>query len=573
MMGIAEPSGPAHPGLLFQLLRWQMFVNACRTVYGHSLIRAVSIVVASGAVWGFVFLISFLGFDFLRGPTLGLRLGAPVVVLLIDLLFLTLGVLLAFSSGLILYGSLFTSAETAFLLSKPVRADQVYAFKFQTAVGFSSLAFLLLGSPILIAYGLAASAPYGFYVLLPLFFVGYVLLPGALGGFVCLLIVNYFPRRRKQAVIAVVTILILVAAWWIWSIAAARGRNWNQEAVSRLLGRFSFASSELMPNHWVGRGLQAAAVGRFVTSLWYLLLVWVNGLFFYLVTAWLSARLYRRGFNRLATGGTLRRSYGNSWLDSLLGACLPFVHPGTRLLIIKDFRTFRRDPQQSGQVLIFVGLMLLYIMNIRRMFVEHITWAHQNSISMLNLFAVCLLLATYTGRFVYPMLSLEGRKFWVLGLLPIKRDQLLWGKFAFALAGCLLISESLVLLSDLMLSVPWHGVVLHVLTVAVIGAGLSGLSVGMGACMPNFRETDPSKIAVGFGGTLNLVIELGFLVLMILTMVLPWHLQMFWTGVHSQTTFTWWPIAVGTGIGLALGTAAVVLPLRAGIRALRRMEF
>ena len=33
-------------------------------------------------------------------------------------------------------------------------------------------------------------------------------------------------------------------------------------------------------------------------------------------------------------------------------------------------------------------------------------------------FAIALLLCTYTGRFVYPMLSLEGRKFWVLGLLP-----------------------------------------------------------------------------------------------------------------------------------------------------------
>ena len=29
--------------------------------------------------------------------------------------------------------------------------------------------------------------------------------------------------------------------------------------------------------------------------------------------------------------------------------------------------------------------------------------------------------------------------------------------------------------------------------------------------MPNFRETDPSKIAVGFGGTLNLVAGLLFL--------------------------------------------------------------
>ena len=38
-----------------------------------------------------------------------------------------------------------------------------------------------------------------------------------------------------------------------------------------------------------------------------------------------------------------------------------------------------------------------------------------------------------------------------------------------------------------------EAVLLHLLTVAVLAAGLSGLSVGLGACMPNFRETDPSQ--------------------------------------------------------------------------------
>ena len=58
----------------------------------------------------------------------------------------------------------------------------------------------------------------------------------------------------------------------------------------------------------------------------------------------------------------------------------------------------------------------------------------QNFISLLNFCAVALLLCTYTGRFVYPLLSLEGRKFWILGLLPLDREQLLWGKFVFATA-------------------------------------------------------------------------------------------------------------------------------------------
>ena len=107
----------------------------------------------------------------------------------------------------------------------------------------------------------------------------------------------------------------------------------------------------------------------------------------------------------------------------------------------------------------------------------------------------------------------------------------------------------------------------------VLAAGLSGLSVGLGACLPNFREGDPSKIAVGFGGTLNLVTGLLFLLLVIGSMAAPYH---FFAAaaqplVPSSLPRGW--LLVGVISGLALGVAAVILPLRAGVRALRSMEF
>src|SRR5262249_49500434 len=139
----------------------------------------------------------------------------------------------------------------------------------------------------------------------------------------------------------------------------------------------------------------------------------------------------------------------------------------TRLLIIKDFRTFRRDPAQWAQVVIFSGLILLYITNVRRFIVADL-WTYQVWLSLLNLCAIALLLCTYTGRFIYPMLSLEGRCFWILGLLPLPRGRLLWGKFAFSATGSLLIAELLVLLSDAMLGMPWLAVALHALTVAIL---------------------------------------------------------------------------------------------------------
>jgi ABC-2 type transport system permease protein len=562
--------------LLFLSLRRQLFRNSLRSLLGSSAVRPVTILLCSVVVWAFVFGVSLEGFTFLK-----LQKFAPttqIVGIILDLMFLSLGVLLVFSTGLILYGSLFASAETTFLLSGPLAADQVFAYKFQGALLFSNWAFLLLGMPILIAFGLVAEAPWYFYLFLPLFFLGFVLLPGSLGAILCLLIVNYVPRRRRELLVAAAAAVALGAAAWVWRVMTdVRTESFDRETVNRFLDWFSLARSALAPTHWVASGVRAAARGDLAGTGYFLTLVWCNGLLLYLAAAAASVRLYRRGYNRLATGGTLRKRYGGAWMDRPLRSLLFAVDARTRLLIVKDFRTFRRDPQQWAQVLIFSGLMVLYFTNIRRMFPGELEWPFQNMISLLNLSAIALLLCTYTGRFVYPLLSLEGRKFWILGLLPLDREQLLWGKFAFATTMTLGIAEALAVVSDVMLGMPWTAVLVHALTVLVLAAGLSGLSVGLGACMPNFRETDPSKIAVGFGGTLNLVAGLTFLLAVLLLMAGPWHLEAAaYTsaeGAVAMPAVSYGAVAAGLGAGLLLGAAAVIVPLRVGVRTLRTIEF
>lgn len=575
----ASPRLPVNEPGLFQSLRMSLLRNGWHEFRKGSLLRPMMILASSVFVVAFVFGLSLAGFYFfiheMKMPAHGL-----VIELLVGLLFFALGVLLIFSGGLILHGSLFSAAETAFLLSKPVAADQVFAYKFQGAIGFSSWAFLLLGGPILIAYGIVAGVPWYFYFSLPLFFLGFVLLPGSVGAILCFLIVNYLPKRRKQLVALSIVVLVVALGWWLY-LTVVENRNLTKsieplaEAATQLLNRISFARSLWLPSGWVARGLIACGRGEISAAGYYLGLIWTNGLMCYLVAAWVSSRLYRRGFNRVSTGGDLRRKHGGLWMDRTLSALLPFIHPGTRLLIIKDFRTFRRDPLQLGGVLILSGMLALYFTNVKRLFVRELEWPYQNGISLLNVMAIALLLSAYTGRFIYPLLSLEGRKFWILGLLPLKREQLLWGKFAFSTAGGMLMSCALILLSDLMLEMPPSAVIVHLLTLIVLSAGLSALAVGMGALLPNFRESDPSKIAVGFGGTLTLVVSLVFLVVVVALMAGPWHVFMATVpGSWEMTSPFFYPVVgLGALAGLALGIATVIIVIRMGIQALHKMEF
>jgi ABC-2 type transport system permease protein len=573
-MHIEATGSPVPSSFLFHRLRYRLLRNSARLLFQQSASRVFAILAISVLVSGFVFAVSFEVSYHLR--QFGLPASGSLIGTIFDFLFLTLDVMLFFSTALILYSSLFASAETQFLLQAPAPADRIFAYKFHGALAFSSWAFMLLGAPALVAYGIVYGAPPLFYALLPPYILGFVLLPGSLGAFLTLVVINALPNRRKQVLIAA-GLLVAAAAGFLAHRTmrqAVRPDIANRDALHQLMGWFTFAKGPLVPSHWMTEGLQAAARGQFFHpkggTVYYLALVWSTGLAVYLLAAWTARHLYRRGYNRVATGGTLRKRYGGLWLDDLLTAGLRFLDPRMRLLIVKDFRTFRRDPAQWAQVLIFTGLLSIYFANIRNLFASDISPGYQNGISFLNLLATALLLCSYTGRFIFPMMSLEGRKFWILGLLPLERERLLWSKFAFAAVGGLAIAEFLVVLSDLTLGVPWLVIVLHVATVAVLALGLSGTSVGLSACLPNFRESDPSKIAVGFGGTLNLVAGLLFLCLVIGLMAAPWHVYLAFQE-EPDWRAAW--LLLGVVPGLGLGALATALPLRAGTRALRQMEF
>ena len=80
---------------------------------------------------------------------------------LFSMFFLSILVMLFFSTGIITYTALFHSREGAFLLTTPATTDRIFAYKFAEAVGISSWGFFLLGSPLMVAYGITVKAPAG----------------------------------------------------------------------------------------------------------------------------------------------------------------------------------------------------------------------------------------------------------------------------------------------------------------------------------------------------------------------------------------------------------------------------
>src|SRR5262245_57558217 len=174
----APSSLPLSQPWLFQWLRWSLLRNGARVLLTTSPLRVATIFLSVALIWGTGLGVSIWGMLFVKNS-----MPLALIGLLFDVLFLSVGTLLVFSTGIIVYGSLFKGAETAFLLTLPARADQVFGYKFQSAVGLSSLAFLWLGSPVVLVYGWIVSAPWFYYLFLPLFLLCFVRLACSLVAF------------------------------------------------------------------------------------------------------------------------------------------------------------------------------------------------------------------------------------------------------------------------------------------------------------------------------------------------------------------------------------------------------
>ncbi|MBL9124789.1 MAG: hypothetical protein JNG90_14220 [Planctomycetaceae bacterium] len=579
LTNVARPLAPPEELTALRRLRQRLLSNTVRQALRQSRLRILAVVVLTALFWLGLFALFVEAFQFLETSIPDDHTHLETVRKIFEIFFLSLTVMLVFSSGVILYGGLYRSRETTFLLTTPARPELIFHHKFQEALLFSSWGFVLLGSPMLVAYGLASVAPWHYYATVLPFLIAFIYIPAAWGATICMLLVRWLPRRRRHLVLAASALALLLVGWLIWQLArgpqsALMTPDWFDEMLVRL----RFSETRLLPSWWLSTGLLEAANDHLVESLSFLILTIANAMFFHQVALGCARALYLPGYHSLVTRPTGRRKQSVPWIDRLLERLTWPLSREMRLLIIKDARLFRRDPVQWSQFLIFFGLLGMYFLNIRRLSYDlnHATWV--NMVSFLNLAVVGLILSTFTSRFIFPLISLEGRRFWILGRLPVRRDTILWGKFLFAALGSIVPCTLLIIASDTMLGVVPAILAVHLLTCFMLCVGLSGLAVGMGAKMPNLQEESPSRIAAGFGGTLNLVLSTIYIAAIVTLTAVPCHFYL----VTQQTDpyGAWfnparlrWMMAGGITTSVLLGILTAVWPMWIGLKAFRRMEF
>jgi len=558
---------------LFSWLHWRTFLASTRKTRRESplLIFVLSGFVTSYLIFGFWMFKSGLKFIY-KVPLIGNLLADRVLFLIFAFFF----VMLIVSNVIIGYATLFKNRESEWFLSLPIRHRDVYRWKFVEALVVSSWALIFLSAPMLTAYGVVHKVPWYFYIQVALGYLPFVIIPAVLGSWLIILLVRALSRPWVKIVLISATLIGVTTLIVSIKPVTEADATATQESLlfPKLMKGTRLATNELLPSSWL-----AEAVGKWRDGLWqqglfYFLLLLSYALMGLLVSFAIAGRLYYGSWTaalnskaakqqRIAEGKRLQtrqRSLLN-WTETRLRS----FSPPTVALIFKDIRIFWRDPAQWSQFMIFFGLLTIYVINLRNVVFEFKSAYWETLISYLNLSASALTLSTLTTRFVYPMFSLEGRRIWILGLSPIGLQKVVLQKFWMSFIVSALITLVLMIASSLMLRQDWPRVVYFAGAIILMSAALSGLSAGLGALFPNFKEDNPSKIVSSFGGTLCLVVSFVYNTLFVAMLAVPDILRI------KSPEFTLPPWVTISG-AIMLSLLVAIFPMSLALRRVKSLE-
>lgn len=510
-------------------------------------------------------------------------LGPLLVERLLFLLFAFLFALLLLSNLVIAYTNLFRNRETQFLLTAPVPVQTVFQWKCLESTVLASWAFLFLIAPLLVAYGGAIQVAWHFYPAVAVLVLLFIVLPGVFGATAAIWLARYLDRRTFQTGALMVLVGGMAMVWWKLRPEVVVDDQLDTRVLSvidRLLNNTRLAHAPWLPSFWLSSSVQNWAEGA-ITSAWFFALVLLSHvLFFGLLAFTRTGAAFAAAADLVSSRGGLlarwkwRRRKGASagastlppdGLDRLLA--WTGLRPETRAHVTKDLRLFFRDTTQWGQTVLLFGLLAMYVVNLRQFTRQLDVPFWLNAVSYLNLGACALNVATISTRFVFPQFSLEGRRVWVVGLAPKGLPRVLALKFRIAAGLALLLALPLVVLSTRLLHLGWPRTLFFSAAITIMTLTLNGMATGLGALYPNFRETNPSKIVSGFGGTLTLILSFGYILgsVVMLAAGSPWG----WRGEPEflgERAAVAWPLFV-----LFSGIMGGV-PYRLGQRRVASME-
>ncbi len=494
----------------------------------RSIIRGIgSLLVFGGFAVGAYYLSSEITEFILTKTRTGLFLFHRFISMLLFVFFVAVNL----GNIIVSYATLYKSTEVGYLLTKPVSFTNIFVLKFLDNFLYSSTTLFLVAFMVLLGYGSYFS--YSWYTILGL--LGFLLIPlmflaACLAVMILMAIMKIAGRwgfRRVMTGLATVYVgLIYIFFKFSNPIKLVEEVNKHYPNVDEYFMTLDPGFAKYLPSHWVSEFMLFMARGELAQGLPFAgILLGVTAAAFVL-SLLIAYRFYYRSwlitFNMQATENS-PRTYGSlKWFDFRKPSRFA---PQLEVLLKKEFFQFFREPSQWIHLVVLLVLIVVFVSSLRGLRFA-IRFAELQLATYLVLFAFSAFLSSSLAlRFVFPMISLEGKPFWAIlsSPLPVKQVYTLKLLLGFALIAvpAAFVATFMNLpfrrLSPDAVYLLWFG--LH--ASLWVSLAMVSLNLGLGGYFANFQEKNPIRVASSQGATLTFLVSLLYLVALVVIVVVP----------------------------------------------------
>ncbi len=516
------------------------------------------------AFWFFIYIIFREILIYFKGTEI---FGDILAAKLLSMVFLSFFALLVLSSVLTALSTFYLSKDLELLFTKPVDTKKIQCAKTVETFLASSWMVMSFALPVLIAYGNVYKASPFYYLALPAIFIPFLLIPTGIGITLTHIIAKALPAKNVKDVLMVLGILSFLTIFLLFRFLQPE-KFLRPESFPTLLEYLTSIRTEsfFMPYYWITQALLPLLMGQKGDSIFYTLVLISNGAFFLLIASWTGSLFYSEALNKAMSS---KRRGLRFPLERLVPGRMSKLR---KALMTKDMKIFLRDNSQWPQLLLLLTLVVVYVYNFKVLPLEAIPQASfliSNFIAFLNLVLAGFVLSALAARFLFPAVSLEGQTFWIIKASPVSMKEFLQGKLISGLIPLIILSEILVLATNLILQIKGIMLLLSLATILLMALAIGGLAIGLGAIYPKFNYDNIASISMGFGGMFFMILAL---LAVTLTIVFEaWPLFLYFNAKLIGRPFTIgevFQICFSFLMVIAINMTCFYLPLRIGVKSL-----
>ncbi|MGD8740787.1 MAG: hypothetical protein PVG34_10775 [Desulfobacterales bacterium] len=480
--------------------------------------------------------------------------------------------LLLFSSILTSLSKLYLSRDLLLVHSLPVSSYKIFIARWIDSTVESAWMVIIYTLPVLISYGIVYHTGIFYYVNTMILMLCLAAIASAISTLLVMTAVIFIPASRMKSVFIFMGILSFVVIYLAIRLSQPELLVDPEvfDTVMVYITSLQTPSSPFLPSSWVYDGIQSALSNSISSSLFFttLALSFTGMIVFVLVL--LADAIYFKGFSKT------QNAPARLFKKNVVGDRIFNFLPGPiKSFTAKEIKTFLRDQTQWTQIFLIAALVVIYVYNFKVLPLEKSpirTVYLQNLFSFLNMGLALFVLTAVAARFAYPAVSMEREAFWLVKTSPLSIRTFLWIKFFIYYFPLLILTEVLIVATNILLQVTPFMMTLSTLTVFFTVPGIVAMGVGLGAAYPDFKAENPTQTITSFGGLVFMIFCAGYIGLVVLIEAGPVY-NLFMAGIRNNviSLSTWIWIFGSFILVLILSVLATCLPMRFGERRLSKL--